>query len=265
MGPEGWYFSGERGSLPEDPLHGFKTLKQLYLKADPAYTGRYTVPVLWDKTTDTLVNNESSEIIRMFYSEFDHLLPEPLREVNRPGGGLYAAPDRARIDAMNEWVYPKINNGVYKVGFATSQAAYDANVGPLFAALQDLEDALAAHGGPFLLGDHLTEVDVRAFTTLARFDVAYHSAMLCSIKTIRHDFPHLHLWLRRLYWDAELVRHQTRGAFSSTTQPNIGSYGEGYARSRHQIVLKGAGPLIVPAPPAPLVEPLTQREATGRE
>jgi Glutathione S-transferase, N-terminal domain len=113
-------------------LYGFKLLKDLYLKADPEYEGRHTVPVLWDKKTETIVNNESSKIIRMFYTEFDGLL---LPEMRRPGGGLYPEHLRPEIDAMNEWVYATINNGVCKTGFATAPDAYDANVYPLFASL----------------------------------------------------------------------------------------------------------------------------------
>jgi len=261
MGPEGWYYSGEDGSLPEDPLHGFKTLKQLYLKADPSYTGRYTVPVLWDKKTDAMVNNESSEIIRMLYSEFDHLLPEDLREANKPGGGLYPAALRGEIDALNDWVYHTVNNGVYKTGFATTQEAYEANVHPLFRSLDRLEGILASHGKPFLFGDCITEADVRLYTTMARFDVAYVPVFMCNLKTIRHDYPHLNLWLRRLYWDGEAVRAQTRGAFRKTTEPFIGLYGEGYAQARHKIVLREMGPLIIPAGPEVPIEALPEGEA----
>ena len=249
MGPEGWYFSHEG-----DPLHGFKTLKELYHLADPNFSGRYTVPVLWDKKTDTIVNNESSEIIRMLYSEFDHLLPDHLREPNRPGGGLYPEKLRGEIDAMNEWVYNTINNGVYKTGFATTQEAYEKNVFPIFDSLDRLEGILG-HGKPYLLGDHVTEADVRLYTTIIRFDVAYHPVFLCNLKSIRHDYPRLHLWLRRLYWDAD-EDGETRGAFFKSTEPYLNLYGGGYAEARHKIVFKDAGPLVIPAGPAVLIEPL---------
>ncbi|UNI15381.1 Glutathionyl-hydroquinone reductase [Purpureocillium takamizusanense] len=255
MGPEGWYFSGEGDSLPKDPLHGFKTLKQLYLKADPAYTGRYTVPMLWDKKADVPVNNESSEIIRMFYTEFDHLLPEPLREVNRPGGGLYPSAMRSEIDELNDWVYSTVNNGVYRTGFAKSQQAYDDNVHVLFASLDRLEAILQAHGKPFLLGDNLTEADIRLYTTMARFDVAYYTVFMCNLKSIRHDYPALHLWLRRLYWDQD-VGSDLRGAFYRTTQPYISQYAHAYAHARRKIVVGEATTLVVPAGPAVLMEPL---------
>ncbi|CAK7201648.1 S-glutathionyl-(chloro)hydroquinone reductase [Sporothrix eucalyptigena] len=262
MGPEGWYFSGEGGSLQEDPLYGFKKLKQLYLKANPEYTGRYTVPVLWDKKTGTLVNNESSEIIRIFGGSFDSLLPEEKREVNLPGGGLYrfrSDESRAAIDALNDWVYHTVNNGVYKVGFAASQAAYEQHLTPLFNSLDRLE-AILEKGGPFLFGASLTEADVRLYTTIVRFDPAYHAVFQCTLRAIRHDYPNLHLWLRRLYWDGRAVREQTRGAFHTTTAPFIEHYVEGYARSRYKVVLKDHGPLIIPANPTHLVEALPDEE-----
>ena len=256
LGYEGWQFDSEHGGLAEDPLHGFKTLKQLYRHADAAFDGRATVPVLWDKKTDTPVNNESSEIIRMFYSSFDHLLPEELREVNRPGGGLYPEHLRRDIDALNEWVYDTVNNGVYKTGLAISQQAYDSSVRDVFASLDRLEAILAGHGGNFVLGDTLTEADVRLYTTVARFDVGYVPVFLVNLKTIRHDYPRLHAWLRRLYWDADSVKEQTRGAFHNTTSEFLDSYGAGYARTRHSIVFKNQGPLIVPAGPEVKIEPL---------
>ncbi|PNY29073.1 Glutathione S-transferase omega-like 2, partial [Tolypocladium capitatum] len=255
MGPDGWYFSGEDGSLTEDPLHGFKTLKQLYLKADPAYTGRYTVPVLWDKKADVLVNNESSEIIRMMYTEFDHLLPEQLREVSRPGGGLYPEHLRDDIDAINDWVYHTVNNGVYKAGFARTQESYDEHVHALFASLDRLEALLAIHGQQFLLGSQLTEADVRLYTTLARFDVAYHGVFMCNLKSVRHDYPQLHAWLRRLYWDGD-EGGSLRGAFYRTTAPYIGRYVLGYAHARRMIMFGEGAPLVVPAGPAVLMETL---------
>ncbi|SPO06395.1 related to ECM4 - protein involved in cell wall biogenesis and architecture [Cephalotrichum gorgonifer] len=254
MGPEGWYFSGEGESPPKDPLYGFTKLKQLYEKADPAYVGIYSVPVLWDKKTGTMVNNESSEIIRMFYTVFDDLIPEELREENRPGGGLYPAALRKDIDEMNAWVYDTVNNGVYKTGFAKSQEAYDANVHAVFASLDKLESALG-HGKRFLFGDHLTEADIRLYTTLARFDVAYNPVFLCNLGSIRHSYPRLYLWLRRLYWDTD-QGGEARGAFYRTTEPYMKHYEAGYAAARHRVVFQGAGPLIVPAGPAVLIDPL---------
>ncbi|KAI1323561.1 glutathione S-transferase [Xylariaceae sp. FL0255] len=257
LGREGWYFDGSHGTLERDPLYGFTHLRQLYQKADPDFDGRVTVPVLWDKKTQTIVNNESSEIIRMLYAEFDDFIPEPLREVSRPGGGFYPADRQAEIDELNEWVYDKVNNGVYKSGFASTQAAYEENVVVLFDALDRLEGILAGHGRPFLLGDHLTEADIRLYTTLARFDVAYHSVFMCNLKSIRHDYPRLHLWLRRLYWDESPITNG--GAFGKTTKPWIGLYASGYTQGRAK-VLAGQASLIAPKGPAVLMEPLKEGE-----
>ncbi|KAJ5084264.1 hypothetical protein NUU61_008843 [Penicillium alfredii] len=215
LGPDGWFFSGRWGSAEKDPLYGFKYLKELYFKADPQYEGRYTVPTLWDKKKETIVSNESSEIIRMLYTEFDHLLSPKLREANRPGGGFYPDHLRGEIDAMNAWVYPQINNGVYKTGFATTQTAYEENIYPLFEALDRIEAHLAQPGHrPFLFGKHITEADIRLYTTIARFDVAYYLIFRCNLKMIRHDYPRIDQWYRRLYYDKS---DETHGAFRQTT------------------------------------------------
>ena len=204
----GWLFTGRNGSDAADPLYGFTSMKELYEKAEPGYEGRYTVPVLWDKKTETIVNNESSEIIRMFYGEFDALLPGEDREAAHPAGGFYPEKLRERIDEMNEWVYERVNNGVYKTGFAATQEAYEKALFPLFESLDRLERHLGEEGaGPYLMGEAVTEADIRLYTTMIRFDVAYYNIFMCNLKMIRHDYPRLSRWLRYLYWDGGKVRN----------------------------------------------------------
>lgn len=253
-------FTGRNGSLGADPLYGFTGLKQLYLKADPEYTGRYLVPCLWDKKTETIVNNESSEIIRMFFSAFDDFLDPPLREVNKPNGGFYPPSLRSEIDAMNQWVYNDINNGVYKCGFAATQEAYDAAVYPLFKSLDRLEEHLSnPQHQPYLFGSNITEADIRLYTTMIRFDVAYHCIFQCNIKMIRHDYPLLSRWLRNLYWDTS--DRTNGGVFKNTTFFDVYKYG--YLRAKGRQTHGGTDhgwAVILPRGPAPDILPLTDEE-----
>lgn len=179
----GWTFEGG-----PDPLTGFRYLYELYAAADPAYTGAATVPVLWDTDTRTIVNNESSEIIRMLNHAFDAW--------GDPDVDLYPAGLAPEIDALNARIYGAVNNGVYKAGFATAQAAYEEAVLPLFAMLDELNERLAAQR--FLVGRQVTEADIRLFTTLVRFDLVYYSHFKCNIRQLR-DYPNLEGWLRDVY------------------------------------------------------------------
>jgi putative glutathione S-transferase len=166
-------------------------------------------------TAETIVNNESSEIIRMFYTEFDAFIPEHLRESSKGSKGIFPEQLRKDIEAMNKWVYDDLNNGVYKTGFAQTQEAYEEHVYPVFRALDRLEEHLGQPGhGPYLFGDHITEADIRAYPTVLRFDVAYFTIFKCNLKMIRYEYPNLNDWLRRLYWDEGKATNG--GAFKKT-------------------------------------------------
>ena len=183
----GWTFEDGPGVVP-DPINGARYLYEVYGAADPSYTGRVTVPVLWDKARATIVNNESAEIIRMLNSAFDGVGAKP--------GDYYPVELRAEIDALNERIYHTVNNGVYKAGFATTQEAYEEAVGPVFDTLDGLDERLATRR--YLCGDTLTEADWRLFTTLVRFDAVYVGHFKCNRRRIA-DYPNLWPYLRDLY------------------------------------------------------------------
>ncbi|THH12710.1 hypothetical protein EW146_g7441 [Bondarzewia mesenterica] len=227
MGDQGWPFASadKFPGADVDPLYNAQHIKELYLRANPEYSGRFTVPVLWDKKQHTIVNNESSEIIRIFNTAFNGLIPKEKAELD-----FYPEELRKEIDSVNEWVYDAINSafsspihekawrelmlsvdefvdGVYKSGFATTFEAYRAAVIPLFEALDRIEKMLKSK--TYLIGDRLSEADIRLFVTIVRFDPVYVGHFKCNIRTIRGGYPNIHLWLRRLYWQ--------NYAFQSTT------------------------------------------------
>ncbi|ABA75318.1 glutathione S-transferase family protein [Pseudomonas fluorescens] len=183
----GWTFDQNLGSTG-DKLDHFDFMHQRYTADTADYTGRVTVPVLWDKKLKRIVSNESAEIIRMFNSAFDDLTGNDL--------DFYPAPLRGEIDALNERIYPAVNNGVYRAGFATSQNAYEEAFDDVFAELDHLEQVLDANR--YLTGEYLTEADVRLFTTLIRFDAVYHGHFKCNLRRIS-DYPNLSNWLREMY------------------------------------------------------------------
>lgn len=234
MGEHGWTFDKSKGSTG-DKLDGLDFLHQRYTRDDPQYTGRVTVPVLWDKQEQRIVNNESSQIIRIFNSDFDELTGNRL--------DLYPQPLRATIDALNERIYPAVNNGVYRAGFATSQEAYEAAFDELFAELDTLERLLDWQR--YLAGEYLTEADWRLFTTIVRFDAVYHGHFKCNLRRIA-DYPNLSNWLRELYqWPgvAETVdmEHIQRHYYMShkTINPNgivpkgpLQDFGQAHDRER---------------------------------
>ena len=186
-GPDGWVFNDGPLATP-DHVNGCATLPEVYRLADPRFTGKVTVPVLWDRARGTIVNNESAEIMRMLATEF--------RAIGRPEVDLYPEPLRAEIDRLNAFVGPRINGGVYRAGFAATQEAYDAAVLDLFAALDVLEEQLS--GRQYLAGERLTEADLRLFPTLIRFDVAYYGALRCNLRRLV-EYPCLFAYTRRLY------------------------------------------------------------------
>ncbi|HEU0035088.1 MAG TPA: glutathione S-transferase family protein [Kofleriaceae bacterium] len=186
MGDDGWVFPPGQ----PDPVLGKTMLRDVYLEANPHYTGRVTVPTLWDKQARTIVNNESREVMRMLDVDFAPLATDPLVPTLAPAERV------AEIDRTLDAIYQPINNGVYRAGFAGSQEAYEQAVGELFEALFHWEAVLARQ--PYLLGAQMTEADVALFTTLLRFDLVYYAHFKCNVKRLR-DLPNLWRFTRRMY------------------------------------------------------------------
>ena len=184
---QGWRF-GDYPGADRDVLNGATYMHEIYTKADPHYTGRATVPVLWDRQKQTIVNNESADILRMLNSGFGDLASADF--------DFYLEALRSEIDELNEYIYPRLNNGVYRTGFATTQIAYDEAFRDVFKALAVLEEKLDGKG-PFLFGESLTETDIRLFVTLIRFDAAYYGLFKCNLRQLK-DYPALSGWLLRV-------------------------------------------------------------------
>ncbi|WP_259755096.1 glutathione S-transferase family protein [Pseudomonas sp. GCEP-101] len=234
----GWTFDKTLGSTG-DKLDGLDFLHQRYTRDDAHYTGRVTVPVLWDKHEQRIVSNESAEIIRMFNSAFDGITGNTL--------DLYPEPLRAQIDALNERIYPAVNNGVYRAGFATTQDAYEEAFKTLFNELDWLEERLGTQR--YLAGEYLTEADVRLFTTLIRFDAVYHGHFKCNLRRLA-DYPNLSGWLRELYQlegvagtvDFQHIKHHYYGSHRTINPTGIvplgpqqdftGPHGRGHLRGK---------------------------------
>ena len=216
MGPQGWSFHPFPGATG-DRVNGFEYLHQAYTLAAPDYTGIVTVPALWDTTRKTIVNNESSEIIRMLNTAFDAW--------GDAGVDYYPAALRSEIDAINATVYDTVNNGVYRAGFAHSQEAYEGAFDSLFASLDNLETRLAEQR--YLVGNRLTEADWRLFTTLVRFDAVYYLHFKCNQLRIG-DYPNLSNYLRELYQHpgvAETVNLEHIKQHYYTSHPQINPTG----------------------------------------
>ncbi|KAH8696447.1 glutathione S-transferase [Talaromyces proteolyticus] len=215
MGEKGWRFVTPDERLPgadvhPDPLHPqFTHLRDIYFDVDPEYKGRFTVPTLYDTKTKHIVSNESSEIIRMFYHEFDDLLPEPYKSLD-----LFPPSLQSQIESSNEWIYNDVNNGVYKSGFATTQEAYEKAVTTLFSSLDKIESHLASRqqieNKLTYFGDGITESDIRLYTTIVRFDPVYVQHFKTNLRDIRSGYPAIHRWLRHLYWDVPAFRETTQ-------------------------------------------------------
>jgi putative glutathione S-transferase len=223
MGKQGWSFEPGPGVIP-DSVNGAHYLSEIYLRANPDYRGRFTVPVLWDKHRKTIVNNESSEIIRMFNSAFS--------AAGANDRDFYPEGLRREIDELNDLIYPNVNDGVYRAGFATSQAAYEEAVRALFNTLDKLESRLATRR--YLTGKSITEADWRLFTTLVRFDAVYHGHFKCNLRRLV-DYPNLWGYVRDLY--------QVPGVAETVNLPFIKEH---YYRSHTMLNPSG----IVPAGPA---------------
>lgn len=240
LGDNGWTFPADDKSVPgaqPDPLYHSKRVMDLYLKANPDYEARATVPIVWDKKKETIVSNESAEIIRFLNTAFNDQIAPEFSKID-----IYPETLQKDIDELNEWVYNDINNGVYKSGFATTQEAYDSNVYKLFDSLDRVEKILEESEGEFLFGKNLTEADIRLYTTIVRFDVVYQQHFKCNIRDIRSGYPAIHKWLRNLYWK--------NPAFKDTT--NFEHIKKHYTKSHVKYNPFG----ITPAGPLPNILPL---------
>jgi len=234
----GWCFPKDDQEYPgatTDKLFGSDYLHEVYFKANKEYKGRYSVPVLWDTEADTIVNNESHEIMHFLQTAFDPLLSEEYKSRN-----YYPADLRPKIDEICEWMQQDLNTGVYKAGFATSQELYDKNLPAVFDSLNKLEKIISESGGPYILIDRLTEVDLRLYPTLIRFDTVYVQHFKCNLGTIRHDYPFLNNWMKNLYWNVP--------GFKETT--NFKHIKEAYTKSHPDINPHA----ITPMGPVPDIE-----------
>ncbi|KPI39552.1 Glutathione S-transferase omega-like 2 [Cyphellophora attinorum] len=211
----GWKFPADDAEYPNatvDHLFGSKYLHEVYFKADPEYKGRYSVPVIWDKKTGTIVNNESAEIMRWLQGAFQGVV-----DTKRQSMDLY--PERLRdvIDEVSEWMQSNLNRGVYQAGFAETQEDYEKMVPPVFAALNRVEKMIAQNGGPYLLGKTLTELDVRAYVTIVRFDAVYVQHFKLQLGTVRHNYPQINNWLKKLYFHVPGFKETTDSSISRKT------------------------------------------------
>lgn len=250
MDSNGWRFptQEELDSVPKgsnavgtvDSVNNYSRLSQLYFDVQKDYPGRFTVPLLYDTKEKTIVNNESADIIRIFNNEFNEILPEKYAVID-----LYPSELQSKIDELNSWVYDNINNGVYKAGFATVQEVYEKEAKNVFVYLDKVEKILAnnhENNQDFLIGNQLTEADIRLFTTIIRFDPVYVQHFKVNQGTIRDNYPHINQWMKLLYWKIP--------GFKETT--DFDHIKKHYTKSH-----KGINPLgITPIGPIPNIQPL---------
>ncbi|KAL4817894.1 glutathione S-transferase [Aspergillus spinulosporus] len=272
----GWRFPASNDEYPGatvDRLFGEDYLHKIYFRADSEYKGRYSVPVLWDRKTGTIVCNvrlmpqgplfinptqlrfsdkmpwlmtqctvqESLELLRWLPGAFNDFISTALASID-----LYPEHLRSEIDGLHSWILPHLCTGVYKAGFASGQDEYNKNVIPVFGALNKLEKIVFANGGPFILGSQMTEVDVTVYTTLIRFDTVYVQHFKCNLGTIRHNYPVLNNWLKAMYWDVPAAREST----------DFRHIKENYTKSHYDINPKA----ITPLGPWPDVEEGVERD-----
>ncbi|KAF2113963.1 glutathione S-transferase [Lophiotrema nucula] len=203
----GWRFPSLNDEYPGatvDSLFGSKFLSEVYFKDDPEYKGKYSVPLLWDKKAGRIVNNESAEMLRWLPNAFNAVLSPEVAKID-----LYPSDFRSQIDSLTPWIQSWINAGVYKAGFARTQEDYSGACIHLFAHLNKLEAILKQNGGPYVLGKTLTELDLRVYATIVRFDTVYVQHFKTNLGTIRHDYPVLNNWLKNVYWSVQGFRETT--------------------------------------------------------
>lgn len=239
----GWRFPKTEDEYPGatvDSLFHSGFLSEVYFKSQPDYEGKYSVPVLWDKTTKQIVNNESEDVMRMLNTAFNEYLPDgsEQRKFN-----FYPPELRDKINDINSWMMPDLNEGVYKAGFAATQEDYDAHCPIVFQTLDRLENMLDDNRSLFLLGKQITEVDIKLYTTLVRFDTIYQQHFKLMLGSIRHTYPRLHRWLKNMYWNVPGIRETT----------DFKHIKENYSKSHPDINPKA----ITPMGPVPDVEPWT--------
>ncbi|MCJ1226953.1 hypothetical protein MMC12_003608 [Toensbergia leucococca] len=241
----GWRFPATDDEYPGstvDHLFHSHFLNEIYFKSSPNYQGRYSVPVLWDKKTNQIVNNESEDIMRMLNTAFNDFLSEESKKVHFRPSDL-----RSQIDEIDAWLVPDLNLGVYKAGFAQAQEDYEKNARVVFKTLDRLESILKSHEGPYLLpGNNLTEIDLKLYATLVRFDAIYVQHFKLIIGTIRHNYPALNRYLKNLYWNVKGFKEVT----------NFKHIKENYSKSHKDINPKS----ITPLGPFPEMEPWTKED-----